>query len=50
MRGVATLAVFDLGFFSWNSQADARENLAQLKAHREAIAAEGRKKKCDLTL
>lgn len=46
--GVATLAAFGLGFFEWNDQADAKSNLAELTAYREAIAAEGRKKKCDL--
>jgi hypothetical protein len=46
--GVATLAVFGLGFFSWNDQADAKTNLAELTAYREAIAAEGRKKNCKL--
>lgn len=44
--GVATLAVFGLGFFSWNDQADAKTNLAELTAYRDAIAAEGRKKNC----
>ena len=46
--GVATLAAFGLGFFSWNDQADAKTNLAELTAYREAIAADGRKKKCQL--
>ena len=46
--GAASLAVFGLGFFSWDDQADAKENLAELTAYREAIAAEGRKKKCNL--
>ena len=46
--GVATLAVFGLGFFSWNDQADAKTNLAELMAYRDAIAAEGRKKNCKL--
>lgn len=46
--GVASLAVFGLGFFSWNDQADAKANLAELTAYREAIAAEGRKKNCKL--
>ena len=46
--GVATLAVFGLGFFHWDDQADAKTNLAELTAYREAIAAEGRKKKCAL--
>jgi len=46
--GVASLAVLGLGFFSWNDQVDAKTNLAELKAYREAIAAEGRKKNCNL--
>lgn len=46
--GVASLAVIGLGFFSWNDQADAKTNLAELTAYREAIAAEGRKKSCKL--
>ena len=46
--GVATLAAFGLGFFEWDNQADAKTNLAELTAYREAIAAEGRKKKCNL--
>ena len=46
--GAASLAVFGLGFFSWNDQADAQANLAELTAYREAIAAEGRKKNCKL--
>ncbi len=46
--GAASLAVFGLGFFSWNDQADARTNLAELTAYREAIAAEGKKKNCKL--
>lgn len=48
VAGVATLAVFGLGFFSWNDQADAKTNLAELTAYRDAIAAEGRKKNCKL--
>jgi hypothetical protein len=46
--GVATLATFGLGFFSWDDQADAKTNLAELTAYREAIAAEGKKKNCKL--
>lgn len=46
--GVATLAVFGLGFFSWNDQADAKTNLAELTAYRDAIATAGRKKNCKL--
>jgi len=46
--GVATLAVFGLGFFSWDDQADAKTNLAELTAYREAIAAAAKKKNCRL--
>lgn len=46
--GVATMAALGIGFFSWNDQVDARTNLAELTAYREAIAAEGRKKNCAL--
>ena len=47
--GVATLAAFGLGFFSWDDQADAKTNLAELTAYSEAIAAEGKKKGCQLS-
>ena len=47
--GVATLAAFGLGFFSWDDQSDAKTNLAELTAYREAIGAEGRKKNCGLS-
>ena len=46
--GVATMATLGIGFFSWNDQVDARTNLAELSAYREAIAAEGKKKNCAL--
>ena len=46
--GVATMAALGIGFFSWNDQVDARTNLAELSAYREAIAAEGKKKNCAL--
>lgn len=46
--GVATMAALGIGFFSWNDQVDARTNLAELTAYREAIAAEGKKKNCAL--
>ncbi len=46
--GAATLATFGLGFFSWDDQSDAKGNLAELTAYREAIAAEGKKKNCKL--
>ena len=48
VAGAASLAIFGLGFFSWDDQADAKENLAELTAYREAIAAEGKKKRCNL--
>ena len=44
--GVATMAALGIGFFSWNDQVDARTNLAELTAYREAIAAQGKKKNC----
>ena len=46
--GVASLAVFGLGFFSWDDHTDAETNLAELKAYRDAIAAAGRRKSCAL--
>ncbi|MES2582078.1 MAG: hypothetical protein V4627_05130 [Pseudomonadota bacterium] len=46
--GVATLAVFGLGFFSWDDQVDAKTNLAELTAYRQAIEAEAKKKNCKL--
>ena len=46
--GAATLAAFGFGFFTWDNSADAEENLAELRAYREAIAASGRKKGCAL--
>ena len=48
VAGAASLAVFGLGFFSWDDQADAKENLAELTEYRKAIAAEGKKKGCNL--
>jgi len=46
--GVATLAAFGLGFFSWDDSSSAEENLAELRHYRDAIAAAGRKKGCSL--
>ena len=48
VAGAASLAVFGLGFFSWDDQVDAKDNLAELTAYRKAIAAEGKKKGCNL--
>ena len=46
--GAATLATFGIGFFSWDDQTDAKGNLAELTAYRQAIYAEGKKKNCNL--
>ena len=46
--GIATLATFGLGFFSWDDHSDAEENLAELTAYRIAIAAAAKKKSCAL--
>ena len=44
--GAATLATIGIGFFTWDNSVDAEENLAELRAYREAIEASGRKKGC----
>ena len=46
--GAATMAAFGIGFFAWDDNADAEENLAELRAYRDAIATAGRKKGCAL--
>ena len=46
--GAATIAIFGIGFFTWDNNEDAEENLAELRAYRDAIAAAGRKKGCAL--
>ncbi len=46
--GAATLAAFGIGFFTWDNSVDAEENLAELRAYREAIAVAGKKKGCAL--
>ena len=48
IAGAAMLATLGIGFFSWDDQTDAKGNLAELTAYREAIAAEGKKKNCTL--
>ncbi|MBK7000856.1 MAG: hypothetical protein IPH35_13060 [Rhodoferax sp.] len=48
--GAATLAVFGLGFFSWDDNSDAKTNLAELTAYRQAIEAEGKRKKCNINI
>lgn len=47
--GVATLAAFGFGFFTWDNSVDAEHNLAELRAYREAIAKAGRDKGCKLS-
>lgn len=44
--GAATLAVFGLGFFTWDNNVSNEENLADLRAYKNAIGAAGRKKGC----
>jgi len=46
--GAATMSAFGVGFFTWDNSVDAEENLAELRAYREAIEASGRKKGCAL--
>jgi len=47
--GAAALATVGIGFFVWDDNEDAEENLAELRAYRDAIAAAGRKKGCTLS-
>jgi len=44
--GIATLATFGLGFFTWDNNVSNEENLADLRAYKNAIGAAGRKKNC----
>ncbi|MBM4123727.1 MAG: hypothetical protein FJ246_02035 [Nitrospira sp.] len=46
--GATALATLGIGFFTWNDNSSTKENLAELKAYREAIAAEAKKKNCTL--
>jgi hypothetical protein len=46
--GAATLATFGLGFFTWDNNVGNEENLADLRAYKNAIGAAGRKKNCAL--
>jgi len=46
--GIATLATFGIGFFHWDDHSDAKENLEEMRAYREAIAAAAAKKRCAL--
>ena len=46
--GVASLAVFGVGFFHWNDNASAGENLADLRNDLHIIKTVAGEKKCDL--
>ena len=46
--GVATLAVFGIGFFTWNDDATAEENLADLRNDLNIITTVAAEKKCKL--
>lgn len=48
VAGLAAFAVLGFGFFTWDDSADARENLAELRDIRMAIAEGARKKGCVL--
>ena len=46
--GIAAFAVLGFGFFTWDDNSDAQENLAELRDIRVAIAEGARKKGCNL--
>jgi hypothetical protein len=46
--GVATLAIFGIGFFSWDDNASAQENLADLRNDLNIIKTVASEKKCAL--
>jgi hypothetical protein len=46
--GAATFATLGFGIFSWDTSADAKENLAELRKLRMAIATAAHKKGCSL--
>src|SRR3982751_4284529 len=46
--GVASLAIFGIGFFSWNDDASAEENLADLRNDLNIITTVASEKKCAL--
>lgn len=48
VAGIAAFAVLGFGFFTWDDNSDARENLAELRDIRVAIAEGARKKGCNL--
>ena len=46
--GIAAMAPLGIGLFTWNDNADAESNLAEIKVYREAIGATAKKKGCAL--
>jgi hypothetical protein len=46
--GVASLAVLGVGFFTWNDDATAEENLAELRNDLKIITSVATEKKCEL--
>ena len=48
--GVATLAIFGIGFFTWNDDASAEENLADLRNDMKIIKTVASEKKCQLPM
>lgn len=46
--GVASLAILGIGFFSWNDNASAEENLADLRNDLNIITTVASEKKCEL--
>jgi hypothetical protein len=48
VAGLAAFAVLGFGFFTWDDNSDAQENLAELRDIRVAIAEGARKKGCTL--
>jgi hypothetical protein len=48
VMGVATLAVFGIGFFTWNDDATAEENLADLRNDINIITTVAAEKQCKL--
>jgi hypothetical protein len=48
VAGIAAFAILGFGFFTWDDNSDAQENLAELRDIRVAIAEGARKKGCNL--
>jgi hypothetical protein len=48
VAGVASLAILGIGFFTWNNEASAEENLADLRNDLRIIKTVAAEKKCEL--